>query len=64
MLGEKWAPFAAQTSNVPWMAILAGRQKFRIGEIGLWRPVVAIAIYIALIFGHPYAFGVSALPNG
>ena len=64
MLGERWSGFAARTSNPPFAAILAGRQKLALAEIGWWRPVLAIAIYIALIFGHPYAFGVSALPNG
>ncbi len=64
ILGERWSGFAERTSNPPFGAILAGRQKLALGEIGWWRPVLAIAIYIALIFGHPYAFGVSALPNG
>ncbi len=66
MLGDKWDAFAAQTSNPPFAAILAGRQSFAHvpREIGWWRPTLAIAIYIAVIFGHPYAFGASALPNG
>ena len=64
MLGDRWSVFAAQTSNPPFAAIIAGRQHLALAEIGWWRPVLAIAIYIALVFGHPYAFGVSALPNG
>lgn len=61
-LGDKWDSFAAQTSNVPFAAILAGRQTLEIGEIGGWRILLAIAIYAALLVGHPYAFGVRALP--
>ena len=61
-LGDKWTGFAAQTSNVPFAAILAGRQSLKLGEIGWWRIALAVAIYAALLFGHPYAFGVRALP--
>ena len=57
--------FAARTSNVPFAAILGGRQslKRRPGEIGWWRLALAVAIYAGLLFGHRYAFGVSALPD-
>jgi uncharacterized membrane protein len=61
-LGATWDTFAAQTSNVPFAAILAGRQSLKLGEIGWWRIALAVAIYAALLFGHPYAFGVRALP--
>jgi uncharacterized membrane protein len=61
-LGETWDAFAAQTSNVPFAAILAGRQKLNIGEIGWWRLGLGVVVYAALLFGHPYAFGVSPLP--
>jgi uncharacterized membrane protein len=61
-LGDKWDAFAAQTSNIPFAAILAGRQSLKLGEIGWWRIALAVAIYAALLFGHPYAFGVRALP--
>ena len=61
-LGDKWNAFAAQTSNIPFAAILAGRQSLEIGEIGWWRILLAVAIYAALLVGHPYAFGVRALP--
>ena len=61
-LGATWDSFAAQTSNVPFAAILAGRQSLKLGEIGWWRILLAVVIYAALLFGHPYAFGVQALP--
>ncbi|HEX5377137.1 MAG TPA: NnrU family protein [Phenylobacterium sp.] len=61
-LGGKWDAFAAQTSNLPFAAIAAGRQSLKPGEIGWWRIALAVAIYAALLFGHPYAFGVRALP--
>ena len=60
-LGDTWTPFAAQTSNIPFGAILAGRQTLALGEIGLWRVALAIVIYGALVVGHPFLFGVSAV---
>ncbi|MDO8902778.1 MAG: NnrU family protein [Phenylobacterium sp.] len=61
-LGATWEPFATQTSNIPFAAILAGRQSLRLGEIGLWRPLAALAVYAILLVGHPHLFGVPALP--
>jgi len=61
-LGETWDGFAAQTSNVPFAAVLSGRQPLKIGEIGWWRIALAVVIYGALLMGHTAAFGVRALP--
>ena len=61
-LGPKWDAFAAQTSNVPFAAIAAGRQKLSLGEIGWWRIVLAVAVWALLAWAHPYLFGVRALP--
>ena len=61
-LGERWDAFATQTSNIPFAAILAGRQKLSIGEIGWWRIALAVVVFAALLALHPHAFGVSPLP--
>lgn len=61
-LGAAWEPFAQQTSNIPFAAILAGRQSLRLGEIGLWRPLAAVVIYGVLLVGHGHLFGAPALP--
>ena len=61
-LGAAWDSFAAQTSNVPFAAILGGKQKLSLGEIGAWRIALAVVIWAALAWGHPYLFGVRALP--
>jgi Predicted membrane protein len=61
-LGAKWEGFAAQTSNLPFAAILQGRQKLSIGEIGWWRIVAGVAVWVILTWTHPYIAGVSALP--
>lgn len=61
-LGDKWASFAAKTSNVPFGAILAGRQSLKLGEIGGLKILAALAVYVVLLLAHPYLFGVPALP--
>ena len=62
VLGDRWSGFAARTSNIPFAAILTGRQKLRLGELGVIKPIIALAVYAALLFAHPYLFGVPALP--
>ncbi|HVY02060.1 MAG TPA: NnrU family protein [Caulobacterales bacterium] len=60
-MGEKWKAFARQTSNVPFAAILSGRQNLNLGEIG-WRKLAAgVAVWAILLVIHPYLFGVPAL---
>jgi len=61
-LGKTWDAFAAQTSNVPFAAIAAGRQRLSLAEIGWWRIALALVVWAALAWGHPYLFGVRALP--
>lgn len=60
-LGARYAAFVARTSNIPFAAILSGKQKLSIGEIGWWRLLLAVVIYAALLWGHPYLFGVNPL---
>jgi uncharacterized membrane protein len=55
--GEDWRRFAAVTSNLPFGAIVAGRNRLVLGEIG-WRVVaVAVVAYVALLAAHPLVFG-------
>jgi uncharacterized membrane protein len=61
-LGPTWDAFAAQTSNVPFGAILGGRQKLNLAEIGWWRISLAIVVWAALAWAHLMLFGVAALP--
>lgn len=56
-LGERWRRFAAITSHVPFAAIATGRNIFKPEEIGWGKPVLGIALYIALVFLHPVVFG-------
>lgn len=63
-LGAEWNIFASKTSNIPFGAILAGRTKFKPGEYFDWRFFLALLIFVAVLFGHAYALGVSPFPNG
>ena len=60
-LGAAYDAFVAKTSNLPFAAILGGRQTLSLAEIGWWRPLLAVVVWAALLFGHPYLFGVAAL---
>ncbi|MEZ4251579.1 MAG: NnrU family protein [Polyangiales bacterium] len=59
---EAWAAFAAQTSIVPFVAILRGRTKLDGRGLAL-RLVITLVLYAALLLVlHRWAFGVPALP--
>jgi uncharacterized membrane protein len=52
VLGEAWKDYAARTSNIPFVAILSGYQPLRPGEIGWWRFLLGIGVYLAGIAIH------------
>jgi uncharacterized membrane protein len=56
-LGADWKRFADVTSNVPFGAIVNGRNRFRFGEIGWKRVGAGLALYLVLLAAHPYLFG-------
>jgi uncharacterized membrane protein len=56
-LGDDWKRFAAVTSNVPFGAIVNGRNRFDLREIGWKRIGVGLALYVILLAAHPYLFG-------
>ena len=60
--GADWQRFAAATSNLPFAATLAGRQRLLLAEIGWWRIALALVVYVALLAAHPWLFGAS--PTG
>jgi len=59
---DAWARYAAVTSNVPFAAILAGRQRFVPGEFRWRLPVVVLVVYAVILFLHRWVIGVSPLP--
>lgn len=61
MSDEEWQKFLDATSNVPFVALIQGRARLSLGDIGWWRIGLAIALYLGLLVGHPIVFGVSPL---
>lgn len=61
--GEAWTHFERQTSLIPFAAVLGGRQRLSLGEIGLWRIAVGLAVWAAFLHLHRFVIGVSAMPN-
>ncbi|MEN8261277.1 MAG: NnrU family protein [Pseudomonadota bacterium] len=58
--GEAWRTFERSTSNIPFQAILQGRNRLALSEIGWRLPLVGVVLFIVFLFLHPWLFGVSA----
>lgn len=56
--GEQWEKFVAQTSYLPFGAILSGRNKLVIGELGWWRLGLGVLLFVALVYVHGQMTGV------
>jgi uncharacterized membrane protein len=56
-LGDDWRRFAARTSNIPFVAIAQGRNRFAPGEIGLVRTAFGLILYGGLFVSHAWLFG-------
>jgi len=46
---EAWRAFTAATSNVPFLAIIRGRQHLSVGEIGPWRIALGLGVSLATL---------------
>lgn len=62
VVGEAWDRYTAVTSNLPFLAIIQGRNSLKISEIGWWPPLLAIILYSLMLHLHRSLFGVSPLP--
>ena len=53
-LGEQWLKFANVTSDIPFAAIAAGRNRLvpALVEIGVWRPLAAVVVYAVAFYLH------------
>jgi len=47
--GERWQPFADATSNVPFLAIIAGRNHFQRDEFS-WKGITAAIVLFVLVY--------------
>ena len=62
-LGAEWQAIAYQTSNLPFAAIFARRNRFEAKEYFDWRFAVAVATFTLFLFFHKYLFSMSPFPN-
>jgi uncharacterized membrane protein len=61
---DAWPRLAATTSILPFGAILAGRNRLALGEIGWVPPVVGLVAWAAMLHFHARFFGVPPLILG
>ncbi len=59
--GSAWAAYAAQTSNLPFLAIAQNRNQLVLRELGWIRPMVSLALFATLIVLHQRFFGLPAI---
>ncbi len=64
-MGAAWDAFAAKTSNIPFAAVLAGRNSLNISESFGWRFWLSLIVFAAALFIHTHFFPAhSPLPGG
>jgi len=61
-LGDEWTAYCSETSNLPFGAVLEGRQKVVLSEIGIWRVAAGFVLYFGMLLVHQTVTGVSPLP--
>ena len=59
----EWQAISAQTSNLPFAAIAAGRNRFVAAEYFDWRFSVAVVLFGVLLYLHNWMFSMSPFPN-
>jgi len=60
--GDAWARWRAKTSFWPFAAIIAGRNELNLRAIGYHLLVAAVLLWLGLLHGHGWLFGVNVLP--
>lgn len=58
-----WTRLCAVTSVFPLGAIVDGRTRVSLAEIGWWRLAVGVVFYFVLLFGHGWAIDVRVAPE-
>lgn len=56
-LGSAWQPYAQATSNLPFAAIIGGRNRLAVREL-LAPTAVGLAAYVLVYWAHPWIAGV------
>ena len=63
-MGAAWQAFAKTTSNIPFAAIVAGRNSLKVGELLSYRLVIALIVFLVVLFAHKWLFSASPFPGG
>jgi uncharacterized membrane protein len=61
--GDAWTRFTAASSVVPFAAIIDGRARVGLGEIGWNRIAAGLVLYVILLLGHRVVVDVPLLPG-
>jgi uncharacterized membrane protein len=61
-LGSHWQRLARVTSNLPFAALVAGRTRLRLRDVGILRPAAGLLLYAVLYLAHPIFTGVPVVP--
>jgi uncharacterized membrane protein len=61
--GASWERFTANTSFIPFTAILQGRARLNLAEIGWWRIGVGVVLWALVLYLHGPLLGVAPLPG-
>jgi len=56
-----WQQLATTSSVVPFVAVIQGRARGWMAELGWWRVALGIAVYLVFLFGHRAVIGVPVL---
>jgi uncharacterized membrane protein len=60
---SRFARIAAVTSAIPFAALIAGRTRVTLSEIGWPRLLAGLALYLILLYGHEWAIGIRVAPH-
>lgn len=61
-LGAAWETFESHTSMIPFAAVAAGTARLSLKDVGLWRLLAAVFVWMAMLHFHTPLFGVPAIP--
>ncbi|MCB2102263.1 MAG: hypothetical protein KDE22_15405 [Rhodobacterales bacterium] len=60
--GPEWAAFLAQTSHVPFVAVVQGRTTLRFADVGWGRILIGLALYGGMLYAHGWLFDANPMP--
>jgi uncharacterized membrane protein len=60
---SRFARIAAATSAIPFAALVAGRARVTLSEIGWLKILAGLALYLILLYGHEWAIGLRVAPQ-